>query len=307
MIWLFFSLFPFVIEFLKYQSFIPNHFFFSANTYADIIFIIGIVQYYKRPKNWINYLFLIFYILTTWIYLNLKYLDQIYFPNYVFSKYHVDWGPLVNIPHRLFLYFLLTEYFKRFHSQIFPILKKWVIEIYNSGTIKTIAALIFIIFSFNGLSEANKIFYSNQLNIMEYLFMNPGKLSKETYIRNKSIGNFYIEIFSFSKYIGKKYELFIPPQTSDWPYEGNMPIVRGIIYPNLVYRFGSENIISGLPQYSLISCGYKTSNTGKCYPGRPGVFNNVYTINNKGEVEFKSTGTLNQIKNTDSIMVVSLN
>jgi hypothetical protein len=225
----------------------------------------------------------------------------------VYSHYGIDWGPLGHISQRLIGYFVLTEFVKKYYSTFVLSITNWLKSLYKSSVIVKITVIILAISALLWISETNKIFYDKQLGIMEYVFFNPNKLSKETYIRNKSIGNFYVELSSFKKFINSKFVLIIPPQKSDWPYEGNMPLIRGIIYPDEVVRSTSEINEKQLPRYLLASCGYKFNNTVKCFPSEADLTSKqVFVIDNKGKI-VTVVGSFEQIKNSDSIMIVSLN
>lgn len=256
-------------EAVSYFGLIKNHLGYSANIFFFIGFIAATISRLplkKRHKLWI----LILNLVLTTLYLVLNAVENITFPNYIYSNFHI------NLPGLKVFNLLLVLYSVLILQAAQKYLKKISIALLIAYTSLTISDEF-------GRSIA---FLIKQTRVW---INNPSATYEQKMI--KSYGGFYPAMMLVRQLTPEKSIILIPPQANPWEVEGNAPMVSYFLYPRQVINFDNYQFQHELPEYALIAHG-SWAKTGNYDYGWPKIKINAnkiwnFDINNLTTTEFE--------------------
>lgn len=284
MILLYLSAIPYLIEVFKYSGFVAKHFIVTSDllTIIILIYIINkIIQ--NRLKLQVTGIYIL-YILISAFYLRYNYLEEINYPNFVYSQYHLNIQAIKNILDLFLKIIVLIEITKRFPKIIsyYQVILKYIKDKYINVNIKLkesdkvlfkykyikyykylyiYSLIIIIITGFNWINNSISLFSSKQNTVLTYIVYFRKDIDKNSYIKNLSLGGFYDPLRKFAdKHLYDT--LIIPNQNPEYSFEGNMPLIRSITFPMKIAR--SENINTSNINYYLYTCNWPSYNLGVC-------------------------------------------
>ena len=223
-----FSILCAVLESVKYPGFIVKHFSIAP---IWIYAITGLfIKSYPPPnpdKFFFSKLFRVLSIISITFSGFLLILEMIYYPNYVFSTFHINLEGLQLLTILFFIYFVLTNLL---HSDLFSIVRTTLF-------ISSITLLI-------NYGFAN-IISTTALIKKEYALM---KIGGENDYEKQVSG--WGDIFIYSQILKKQTPsnsvIALPPAQNHWLYSGNIVLMRYFLYPRELVNIKESDSESNL-------------------------------------------------------------
>ncbi len=251
---IFFLLMPFFIylaEVFTYQGFIEKYFIFSSIYF--VCFSVFIVTLYvstdvKTNKRCIRLFSNIFSVTLPIFFLSLfllGYLEEANYPNYVFSKFHIDF---LNIP-------LLISY--NFYLLLIILLKQEMdfkkLKI-KSVTSRIILGTTFFLLSLYLINNISSVLSLVKRNV-SYSLSNTKATYDEKMI--EKMGFFYEYMQFIKAHTPEDAVIHKPPKLDPWHMTGNAGLVRYFLYPRKLVSTGDQYILSESDyDYMMISKGF---------------------------------------------------
>lgn len=246
-----------LVESYFYSGFFYKHFFINI----DILIVVTLIlfwwpvesKYVKTNILYNSYIFVIsnIYLPLIFVYAYFTYINAINFPNFIFSKYHIQPSLLIK-PIVLSLAISLSIYIEN-KKRLFLKNKRSNILKNNKITLFFFSLLFVIIFSF-GVNNALK---SYSVLVGNFTLAFSGKnLSwedKSSRIFGLKYGYYYDYVNFVKEVTSKSSSILLPPQQNPWQYEGNQRLTRFFLYPRILYS--AHEKIYPKPDYIVLAWG----------------------------------------------------
>jgi len=259
-------------EVFTYQGFISKHLFYNALLVPILsISLFSVYRYFAASRNsFISLLIPPLYVITsivTLLYLFLQFQEQQHFSNYIFSTYHIHLSSLQTFTIFLILCTLQVlcidpwAWSKTIQSVIAAVVR-------SPGRFLYVILIGFLLVTLvRQLMTIGSEFLNNTLDMMTTYDYS----EKEKFVYklggNQELG----WIMTFATFINthtpENAKIFIPPQTSTWPLEGNEAYFRWFIYPREIIQATDENQqIPPEAEYVIVAYGTRGTQDANTWP-----------------------------------------
>ncbi len=251
-----------LIEIFTYKNFFFKHFYIHTDVLIGLAVISGMIFIAREERMKTTFLNKMVFILTRgcyailaltiplYVYFNL--LNLINYPNYVFSKIHIQTDLIIR-PIVLCLSLVILLYLQKKHLVSFY-------KLYKEKTWKNYARyfLTIIIVGIIALyTLVNLIVNAADIIPQTILMINNRNLTRQQkyeYVMVKNYGYFYNYMDFIKSVTPPDASILLPPQKNPWQLEGNQRLVRYFLFPRVLYSAHESNLPASF-DYIMIAWG----------------------------------------------------
>jgi hypothetical protein len=244
-------LFVYSIEVFTYQGFVAKKIILSNQQLLYLSLIVNTIlisnpmniiqDYYKYIIRIIMGLLIVFVLL----FFCLGYLEEVNYPNYVFTKFHVDFqniSPLISYNFYLVLIILIKKEMDFKKLKIKNLLSRFI------------AFTTFFLLSLYLINNLHSVLSLANRNI-SFILANPTATYDEK--MTKKMGFFYEYMQFIKENTPGDAVIHLPPKIDPWQMTGNAGLVRYFLYPRKLVSTGDPYILSENDyDYIMISKGF---------------------------------------------------
>lgn len=239
-----------LIEAYKYKGFLFKHFFISTDLLIGLVFVVGIIVITLSKKKDDQYVgfttrysikYIKFFLLPLIVlYLVLNIQNDLNYPNYVFSKYHLQPELLLRpVTLGIFLVAIFHIRDRLIANSTKDKFKSHKKTYFQLALFASLMALI-IVFTTSNLFIDVSYTYTNLIIILKNSKMS--EQEKYGYIMRKKYGYFFDYIMFIKSITPEEATILLPPQKNPWQLEGNQRLVRYFLYPRTLYSAHEDNL-----------------------------------------------------------------
>lgn len=237
-----------LIETYTFKYFLYKHYYINTDMLivASLLLVV-FVLYENRSKN--NILELVsnllintsrfLYLPLLIVYFYLTYLNNINYPNYIFSTYHVQ-PELILRPIIFSILLSVIIYLK--NKKTFVLNLATFVSSKKNRTNNLILGLLILATITLGL---NNLFLDFS-TLMPYTVaiiknIHSDKEERYDYMMNMKYGTYYEYLNFVKSVVETKSSILLPPQKNPWQFEGNQRLARYFLYPRTLYSAHEVN------------------------------------------------------------------
>lgn len=247
-----------LIESFKYKGFIFKHIYIHSDLLIVFTFISGVFFVLYPPKKSISfwkkrmlqlfrYIYLVLLPLALSSYFYFTFVEEMNYPNYVFTRYHIQPNLLLRVL-MLLVFLALMKPLKNYFLTIQG--KK---ETYsNQDLYKVILVFLTIMYFILNLSLFWKFVTPNVVDIARYF--GASREDKLAVKMGQKYSYFYSYISLVKELTPANASILLPPQENPWQFEGNQRLVRYFLYPRTLYSAHESNILDNI-DYIMLAWG----------------------------------------------------
>lgn len=251
-----------LVEAYKYKGFLFKHFFINTDMLVGLVFVVGILvitiskekndKYISKIKKFsIKYIELFLLPLIA-LYLVLNIQNDLNYPNYVFSRYHIQ-PKLLLRPVTLGIFLVAIFYIRdKLKSPSYYLNTKENNKSYLRLSLFAGLIALVIVFAANNILIDVSYAYTNLITIIRNSKMS--EQEKYGYIMRKKYGYFFDYIMFVKSITPEESTILLPPQKNPWQLEGNQRLVRYFLYPRTLYS-AHEDELPDTFDYVLLAWG----------------------------------------------------
>lgn len=240
------SLLLLIAEVFTYRGFLASHlpfnylFIFLLNSFLVAYVLLPVFPLKKKWANIAIKLLTIplFILLIAFFWMGI--LEELHFPNYIFSKTHVNFVNLPAVISLLVLWVLalMTKKDRLLKDKVIKPVFIWILLIFLSG--------MYVLTSL----EKNLLFLEKNTS---FIGARPIASYEEKMV--ESIGPVYNYVSFLESTVPEDSSIALPPQRIDQGFTGNTGIMRYFLYPRELYVSSESNLPEKVSDYVLASPG----------------------------------------------------
>jgi len=251
------------VEAYKYKGFITKHFFIDTNILigalvASIIIITTQKDISNKPRIFLYTYYLgfqkVILSVLVLVYLILTILNDLNFPNYAFSTFHIQPNLLLR-PITLGIFLISFILLKNNYLTTFLVSKNKSNYKYLNILLIVILTSLLVVYSTTNIINDFTYFYSSTVEMLKNTKLTHDE--KYNYMMQRKYGYFYDYISIVKEIIPEDSSIILPPQKNPWQFEGNQKLVRYFLFPRTIYS-AHETVQPEKVDYIVVAWGSKS-------------------------------------------------